>query len=295
LVGLGTVVATGCAARSKSSPKEVTGRGERDEFGGLEAASGGRLGVFAVDTGSGCAIGHRQDERFAMCSTFKWVLAAAVLARVDRGELSLGERIHYEPSDVLEYAPVTREHVAEGSLSIEALARAAVVLSDNTAANLLLSKVAGPAGLTQFCRRLGDSVTRLDRDEPSLNATTVGDSRDTTSPRAMAFLMQTILCGSVLAADSRERLLSWLFACETGKARLRAGLPATWRVGDKTGTGDTAANDVAIAFPPGRSPILIASYLSECRAPIETLNAAHAEVARMAARRLLQFTNATPR
>jgi beta-lactamase class A len=287
LVGICAVVATGCAARPRSSPNDASRRDERDEFAALEASSGGRLGVFALDTESGSYVGHRQDERFAMCSTFKWVLAAAVLARVDRGELSLGERVHFEPSDVLEYAPVAREHVAEGSLSVESLARAAVVLSDNTAANLLLAKVGGPPGLTQFCRRLGDAVTRLDRDEPALNVTYPGDPRDTTSPRAMASLMQTVLRGAVLTGESRERLLGWLVACETGKARLRAGLPVSWRVGDKTGTGDTAANDVAIAFPPGRSPIFIASYMSECSSPIETRNATHAEVARVAARRLV--------
>jgi beta-lactamase class A len=281
-----------CAEGSRSSPKDVSNRDDRDEFAALEASSGGRLGVFALDTETGSYIRHRQDERFSMCSTFKWVLAAAVLAGVDHGDLSLGERVHFEPSDVLGYAPVAREHVSEGSLSIELLARAAVILSDNTAANLLLAKVGGPEGLTRFCRSLGDSVTRLDRTEPALNTSYPGDVRDTTSPHAMVSLMQTVLCGVVLTAEGRDRLLSWLVACETGKARLRAGLPPSWRVGDKTGTGDTATNDVAIAFPPGRSPILIASYLSEFRSPIETLNAAHAEVARIAARRLVMSNGA---
>src|SRR5437868_14674108 len=121
LVGICAMLATACAARSRSSLKVASGRDDRDEFAKLEASSGGRLGVFALDTETGSYICHRQDERFAMCSTFNWVLAAAVLAGVDHGDLSLGERVHFEPSDVLGYAPVARKHLSEGSLSIELL------------------------------------------------------------------------------------------------------------------------------------------------------------------------------
>src|SRR5262245_60188144 len=204
LVGICAVVATGCAARPRSSPKDASRREERDEFAALETSSGGRLGVFALDTESGSYVGHRPDERFAMCSTFKWVLAAAVLARVDRGQLSLDERVPYLPSDLLEHAPATREHVAEGSMTVDALAQTAVTVSDNTAANLLLAKIGGPAGFTQFVQSLGDHVTRLDRDEPTLNSNDPGDPRDTTSPRAMVGLMSRVLCGDALSPASRE-------------------------------------------------------------------------------------------
>jgi beta-lactamase class A len=225
---------------------------------------GGRVGVFALDTGSRNYLAHREDERFAMCSTFKWALAAAVLARVDRGELSLDERVRCGQSDLLQYAPTTRAHVSEGSMTVEALARAAITNSDNTAANLLLTMVDGPPGLTQFFRRLGDPVTRLDRNEPMLNTNVRGDVRDTTSSRAMVGLMQSVLCGDVLSPGGRDRLIGWLKGCETGHERLRAGLPADWTVGDKTGTGlEGAANDVAIVLPPRLAPILIASYLSD--------------------------------
>ncbi|MDF2695100.1 MAG: Beta-lactamase, partial [Labilithrix sp.] len=230
---------------------------------------------------------YRPDERFAMCSTFKWVLAAAVLGRVDRAQLSLDERVRYGSADLLEHAPVTLEHVADGSLTVDALAGAAVTVSDNTAANLLLAKIGGPAGFTQFVRALGDPVTRLDRDEPTLNENDPGDPRDTTSPRAMVGLMRQVLCGDVLSSAGRERLLSWLRACETGKTRLRAGLPPDWIVGDKTGTGARlAVNDVAIAVPPGRSPILVASYMSDGNAGLEALATAHADVGRAIAREL---------
>jgi len=251
----------------------------------LEASVGGRLGVFALDLQTERELGYRADERFAVCSTFKWVLGAQVLELVDRGELALDEQVSFAPSDVLEYAPVVREHASEASLSVALLAEGAVVLSDNSAANLLLAKVDGPAGLTTFVRRLGDDTTRLDRTEPSLNENLPGDPRDTTSPRAMVGLGRTLLWGSALSASSRERLLGWLMASPTGKRRIRAGLPAAWKAGDKTGTcNESTANDVAIIWPPGRKPILLAVYLSEGRAELARLEAIHARVAELTVR-----------
>ncbi len=256
-------------------------------FGDIEARVGGRVGVFALDTGTGRQLAHRPDERFAMCSTFKWVLAAAVLARVDRGELSLGDRVPYGANDLLEHAPVTREHVRGGAMTVDALAAAAVTVSDNTAANLLLAKIDGPDGLTRFARSFGDNVTRLDRDEPALNDNVPGDPRDTTSPRAMATLMRRLLVDDGLSAASRERLVGWLRACETGRDRLRAGLPADWTVADKTGTGQRGSvNDVALAWPPGRPPVIIAAYLSDSEAKLPSLASAHAEIGRVVAHQL---------
>lgn len=220
-----------------------------------------------------------------MCSTFKWLLAAQVLARVDTGEESLERVVRYGPADLLEYAPVTRERVEAGGLTISELCAAAVQVSDNTAANLLLATVDGPAGFTAFLRTLGDPTTRLDRTEPELNAAKPGDPRDTTTPAAMLEDLRTVLLGDVLSPASRERLIDWLVTSMTGKARLRAGLPTDWRAGDKTGTcGRGFANDVAIAWPPGRKPILIAAYLAEAEASFEDCNAALAEVAREVAK-----------
>ena len=281
LGSLGTL-ASACA------PPEVPARpAAARAIAAIEARVGGRVGVFAVDTGSGREIAHRADERFAMCSTFKWVLAAAVLARLDRGEISLADRIPFGAADLLEHAPFTRAHLAEGAASVEDLARSAVTVSDNTSANLLLAQVDGPAGFTRFVRAQGDGVTRLDRDEPSLNSNEPGDPRDTTSPRAMVGLLRRLLCGDVLSPASRERLLGWMRACETGKQRLRAGLPETWVVGDKTGSGARCTiNDVAIAVPPGRAPILVAAYMSEGPSGDRILAGAHAEVGRIVAREL---------
>jgi beta-lactamase class A len=253
----------------------------------LEKRIGGRLGVFALNTSSGRFLEHRPDERFAMCSTFKWLLAAQLLAQVDRGLVKLSDYVSFGPADLLEYAPVTRRHKRQGKLQLRQLAEAAVTVSDNTAANLLLRKLGGPATFTSFARSLGDSVTRLDRIEPNLNSNDPNDERDTTTPRGMVTSLQGALLGDALSQNSKSVLLSWLRACETGTNRLRAGFPSDWRVGDKTGTGsNSAVNDVAIAEPPRGKAILVASYLSESSTSMESLNAAHAEVGKLVASHL---------
>lgn len=248
----------------------------------IEAEIGGRVGVFAVDTASGKVLAHRPDERFAMCSTFKWVLVAAALDQVERQTLFLDEFLVFGQADLLTYSPVTSQHIAEGFMTVGALARATIVTSDNTAANLLLAKLGGPSAVTQFARSCGDPVTRLDRNEPTLNSNISNDLRDTTSPRAMTALMQAVLCGNRLAAASRSFLLQCLSDCETGLDRLRTNFPPTWMAGDKTGTGEHGAvNDVAIAIPPGRAPILISAFLSEGKVEHRALVRAHAHIGRL--------------
>jgi beta-lactamase class A len=232
---------------------------QTDELAAIERATGGRFGLFALDTGSGRSLAHRADERFLMCSTFKTLAAADVLARVDAGRERLDRRIAFGEKDLLEYAPVTREHVKDGFMSVEALCEAAVEVSDNTAANLLLASLGGPAGLTEFVRRrIGDRVTRMDRIEPVANRPD-GD-KDTTSPRAMAGSVRRLLLGDVLGAASRTRLEGWLRAAKVGLTRTRAGLPSDWIVGNKTGNGNTEVNDVVFARPPGRAPVILAGY-----------------------------------
>jgi beta-lactamase class A len=250
----------------------------------LERKSGGRLGVAMLDTGSGQSLVHRADERFPMCSTFKFFAASAVLARVDRREDSLDRRIPFTKADLLEYAPVTTPRVGEGGMPLGDLCEAAVTMSDNTAANLMLATFGGPKGLTAYARSIGDRVTRLDRNEPTLNEATPGDPRDTTSPAAMLNTMKTLLLGSALTPGSREKLTAWLVANKTGNARLRAGIPAGWRVGDKTGTGNHGAtNDIGILFPPNRKPILVAAYLTESNAATAVREGVLADVGRIVA------------
>ena len=276
----GATIAVACTPPAESPGGG--GTGAHDAIAAIERGLGGRVGVFALDTGSGRTVAFREDDRFAMCSTFKWVLCAAVLLRVDKGELALTDPVPYGRGDLLEYAPVTLEHVDSGSMTVEELARAAITASDNTAANLLLGKVGGPGGLTRFVRQLGDTVTRLDRDEPQLNENLDGDERDTSSPKAMVGLMRAALVGDALTAASRERLLSWMRVSKSGQRRLRAGLPEGWSAGDKTGTGaNGATNDSMIATPPGGAPVLVAAFMSGSRVPGTTLEAAHANIARL--------------
>jgi beta-lactamase class A len=245
------------------------------------------VGVFAIATDSGATLAHRADERFALCSTFKLLLAAAVLAEVDEHRLALDQAIAFGPEDLIDHSPVTAAHVQQGQLTVAELAQAAVVTSDNTAANLLLARMGGPAELTSVLRARGDAVTRLDRNEPALNSNLPGDPRDTTTARAMVGTLRALLVAPTLSTGSRERLYTWMIACETCKARLRAGMPLHWRVGDKTGTGDRgAAGDVLIAWPPGRGPILAAAYMSDSPSPLVRLNAGHAEIGRLIAREL---------
>ncbi len=235
-----------------------------------------------LDTGSGRRLDHRGGERFPLCITFKVLLAGAVLARVDAGQEALDRRLSYSQADLLEYAPVTTAHVAEGGLKVRDLCAAAVEVSDNTAANLLLRTLGGPKAIIAFARTLGDPVTRLDRTEPTLNTALPGDPRDTTTPTAMVDTLRALLLGPTLTTASRQRLEGWMATCTTGRNRLRAGLPADWAAGDKTGSGERGTvNDVAILRPLHRAPILVAVYYTGSTTPMEDRNAVLAEVGRI--------------
>lgn len=231
----------------------------------LESRHGGRLGVAMLDTGTRRIAGHRLDERFALCSTFKLPLAAVVLREADQGRLQLSEVLPYTQKDMLSYAPVTGEHLKDGGMTVGALAEAAQVTSDNVAANLLLTRLGGPAAFTARLREMGDRLTRLDRMEPALNVVPPGDERDTTTPRGMAETLAAVATGDVLKPASRDLLIEWMVKTRTGDKRIRAGLPKDWRAGDKTGTitGDQTTdkyNDVAIAFPPGRGALVVTAF-----------------------------------
>ena len=251
------------------------------DFAALEQSVAGRLGVAVLDVESSRRLSYRAGERFPMCSTFKWLLAAQVLSRIDAGEEQLSRAVPYGPAEVLEYAPVTRAHVAEGSMRVGELAAAAVQASDNTAGNLLLRANGGPDSFTAFLRRIGDQVSRLDRTEPELNSADPGDVRDTTTPRAMLDDMRRVLLGDTLGAASRRQLLDWLAGSTTGANRLRAGLPSGWRAGDKTGTGaHGATGDLAIIWPPARGPVLVAAYIADSSATLQVREAAFAAIGR---------------
>ena len=246
----------------------------------IEAGLGARLGVSILDTGSGKRWEHRASERFPLCSTFKALGAAAVLARVDTGEESLERRVRFAASDLVTYSPVTETQAGGAGMTMAEICHAAVTRSDNTAGNLILKSLDGPAGFTRFLRSIGDAQTRLDRWETELNDVPPGDPRDTTTPAAMTDSLARVVLGDVLSPASRDTLSGWLVANTTGDKRLRAGLPKTWRVGDKTGTGDRGvANDVAVIWPPTGAPVVASVYIADTTASLDARNAAFADVA----------------
>ena len=256
-------------------------RGAAARLAALEHQHGGRLGVAILDAGSGARVAWRADERFLMCSTFKLLLVAAVLKKVDSGTEQLDRRIVFGRDALLEYAPVAKQHVGPPGMTIAQLCEAAVTLSDNTAANLLLASIGGPSGVTHYARTLDDKLTRLDHEEPELNRWNADD--DTTTPWAMLEDMHELLLGDALSQTSRGQLLRWLMANKTGDDSLRAGLPPDWREGDKTGSGNTANNDVAILWPPRRKPLLVTTYYDNAHADTSARKAVLAEVGRIVA------------
>lgn len=247
---------------------------------------GGRLGVHVLDSQSGRRIGYDEHSRYAMASTFKMLLAAALLWQADRGAFPLSRRLPIARKDVLPNSPAVEAQLINGadSMTVQDLCKAIVTQSDNAAANILLTGIGGPATLTDFMRGTGDEVTRLDRIEPELNSNLPGDPRDTTTPRAMVDSMLRIFTQDILSLPARALLIDWMNNSRTGMDRVRAGMPRSWQVGDKTGTGHNGAvNDLAIAYPPGRRPIFIAVYMSESTLPLTNLAAAHADIGRLVA------------
>ncbi len=285
----------GCAAVRHPDRRDQTTRAWNEALASIERTAQGRLGVAMLDTGSGLALGWRQDELFAMASTFKLVLAGWMLALVDQGKERLDAPVHYAAADVVAYSPVSGARAGDGGgLTVGELCAATVSLSDNTAANVLLARHGGPAGFTAFVRSLGDEVTRLDRTEPTLNEAAVGDPRDTTTPLAMLQTLQKLMLGNALSPTSRAWLQRWLEETSTGDKRLRAGVPG-WKVGDKTGTaGDSGtANDIGVLWPQGGgAPVLVTCYLTRSTASGEQRDAAIAQVARAVATARETFTRA---
>lgn len=247
----------------------------------LEKTNSGRLGVTVLDTATRERVGYRAHERFPMCSTFKFLLASAVLARVDRHEETLERAIVVPPRPLLPHSPLTEPH-AGGTMAVAELCQAILTQSDTTAANLLLESVGGPAGVTSFSRSIGDHVTRLDRTEPALNEALAGDPRDTTSPQAMAMDLESLLLGDRLARASRARLTHWMADCVTGLDRLRAKLPEDWHAVDKTGSnGEHTSNDIAVFWPPGAPPVIVTAYITQCAGPDGKRAAMLAEIGRL--------------
>ncbi|GGC09554.1 beta-lactamase [Oxalicibacterium flavum] len=255
-------------------------------FAQLEKDFDGRLGLCAIDTRDGAQFGYRMDERFPLCSTFKAVLAAAILQHSERVPGLMERLVRYEQQDLIAHSPITGRHLA-GGMRVADLCAATIQYSDNAAANLLMKILGGPAAVTAFARDIGDDAFRLDRWETELNTAIPGDLRDTTTPAAMAQSLRKLVLGDALPAPQRARLAGWLRGNTTGAKRIQAGVPADWQVGDKTGTGDYGtANDVAVIWPPGRAPIVLTIYTTYAGKEAQPRDELLAAATRLAVERL---------
>ncbi|WP_445621518.1 class A beta-lactamase [Kushneria sp. Sum13] len=251
----------------------------------LEDKYGGRLGVALMNVGTGAVTSHRGDERFLFNSTGKVFIAAAMLAQVDRGEASLDQPIEVKTSDLTGWTPVTEKQLGSPGMTIAELCQAAVAWSDNAAANLVIERLGGPAKVTAFLRSIGDTTTRLDRNEPTLNEHDhEGDERDTTTPLAMMQTLRTLVLGEALTPSSRHQLAAWMIEGKTGDTRLRAGMPAGWLIGEKTGTNSVGnAADIGIAWPSNRGAVIAVAYVYLPEADKAQRDQVIAEIGRLSA------------
>lgn len=277
---------TACASSQAAAPDEaampnVAGVAAAATFAQLERDAGGRLGVCAIDTASGRRVEHRADERFPFCSTFKAMLSAAVLAQSVARPGLLQQRVTYGKADLVNYSPVTGKHVDTG-MTVAELCEATIQYSDNAAANLLMKLIGGPSAVTAYARSIGDDTFRLDRWETELNTALPGDLRDTTTPAAMAASLRVLTLGDALPAAQRAQLVTWLRGNKVGDKRIRAGVPAGWTVGDKTGTGDYGTtNDAGVVWSPTRAPIVLVVYYTQAHADARAKDDVIADVARV--------------
>jgi beta-lactamase class A len=277
VVSLAVAAALAPAARAASAERALKA---------LHKRVGGRLGVHILDSQSGRRIAYDDDSRYAMASTFKLMLAAALLWQIDKQAFTLEHPLAISKDDLLPTSPDVEAKLKAGasSMTVRDLCAAIVTSSDNAAANILLKGIGGPSAFTTFMRTLGDEKTRLDRTELDLNANVPGDPRDTTTPRAMVDSMLRVFTQDVITMRSRALIIDWMMQSRTGVDRVRAGIPKSWQVGDKTGTGmNGSVNDLVLAWPPERRPILIAVYMSESKLPLANLVAAHADIGRLVA------------
>lgn len=294
---LGTALAGGCAAAPEAPRETATttsttpttttvAPADPAPLRELERRHGVRLGLHAVNVETGRTLAHREDERFALLSTFKTLAAAALLHEHPLASGYFETVITYTQADLVANSPVTSTRVATG-MTVAELCEAAITRSDNTAGNLLLKELGGPEGLTRFLRSTGDTESRLDRWETELNTAIPGDVRDTTTPRAIANSYRELVLGDTLGKPERERLKAWLLANTTGDARIRAGLPEGWTTADKTGTGDYgSANDVAITWTEDGTPIVLSVMTTKPAQDAEVDQTVLAEAARTVAEAL---------
>lgn len=273
---MGVLLTFMCAVACQSPP-------HRDEIiptvQAIETRLEARVGVFIADEATNREWSYNAGDRFPMASTFKTLACAALLARVDAGEEHLDRRVRFEQSDLVTYSPVMKTRTGGQGVTLGEACQVTLATSDNTAANLVVEAIGGPAGVTAFLRATGDRMTRLDRLEPELNEAAIGDPRDTTTPQAMAATMKRFVLGDALSPASRQKLRDWLIANEIAEALFRKTLPEGWIIADRTGAGANGTRGfAAVIWPPAAEPVIAVVYITETDASFEDRNAAIAEI-----------------
>ena len=298
-LGLAAAALAGCSSAPRTTPAAAqssapastatgtapsTGTDTVSAFAQLQSRYHAQLGVYAVDTGTGRTVTFQADQRFAFCSTIKALAAGELLRR--ETDAQLAQTVTYSASDLVDYSPATSQHVT-GGMSLTAVMTAAIEVSDNTALNLMLAQLGGPAALQNALRALGDTTTDVERTEPTVNSAVPGDVRDTATPRALAEDLRAFVLGDTLTPQRRALLTSWLKANTTGGPYIRAAVPAGWSVGDKTGNGDYGTrNDIAVLWPPQGAPIVIAVLSHRGSADADSADGLIADATKLALQQL---------
>jgi beta-lactamase class A len=271
----GSLVGIAAMGVAGAAPADPVAR----QLGEIEKSLRARLGVWVLDTQTRRSWGHRADERFPMCGIFMLMACAALLVRADEGKVDLSRRVRFTARELLPNSPVAQQSADAQGLTLAQLCEAALTRNDHTAGSLILKWVGGPDGLTTFMNSQGDAMSRLDHWAPALNEAMPGDPRDTTTPAAMGDHLRALLLGSTLSHPSRRLLTAWLLANKAGGARLRAGLPPGWDIGNKTAVGNHGTtNDVAIVWPPNHKPLIVSVFVTATAASVDQRNAAIAEI-----------------
>ncbi|PRT31459.1 class A beta-lactamase [Bacillus wiedmannii] len=259
VVLLSCVTLIGCSnSNIQSEPSKQTKQENtsRHSFVKLEKEYDAKLGIYALDTGTNQTVTYRSDERFAYASTHKALAVGALLQKKSIEDLD--QKIKYTSKDLVNYNPITEKYVGTG-MTLKELADASIRYSDNTAQNLILKQLGGPSEFKKSLREIGDSVTNPKRFEPELNEVQPGDTRDTSTPMALATSLQTYALSDILPTEKRNFLIDLMKRNTTGDNLIRAGVPEEWEVADKTGSGAYGTrNDIAIIWPPNKKPIVLA-------------------------------------
>lgn len=244
-----------------------------------ESSLQARIGFAVFDAKDNSMRNYRGNERFPINSTHKVLSCAALLANVDHGHSTLGDKVSFDQSKLVDYSPVTKDRIQPKTMTLGELCAAAVIYSDNTAANLVFDHIGGPQGLTTFLREMNDLVTRSDRTEPTLNEAVPGDLRDTSTPISMSHTIAKLVLGDTLSATSKTQLGQWMKDDKVADALLRSVLPAGWIIGDKTGAGGYGSRSiVAVVWPPKRQPLVISIYITQTKASMARSNQAIARI-----------------